>query len=54
MTTGSTALDIFKFYMEDLKNQYYQERKIVKEILNAKGHEMSESVAFDHFQGFQK
>ena len=33
MQSGSTALDLFKFYVEDLKEKYYQHRKIVKEIL---------------------
>ena len=30
---GSTPLDLFKFYVEDLKARLHEERKIVKEIL---------------------
>lgn len=30
---GSTPLDLFKFYVEDLKARFHDERKIVKEIL---------------------
>lgn len=49
-TTGSTALDLFKFYVEDLRNQYYQDRKIMKEIMNEQGREIVESTTFDQFQ----
>ncbi|XP_073161590.1 pre-mRNA-processing factor 40 homolog A isoform X2 [Lepidochelys kempii] len=31
--TGSTALDLFKFYVEDLKARYHDEKKIIKDIL---------------------
>lgn len=30
---GSTPLDLFKFYVEDLKNRLHEEKKIIKEIL---------------------
>ncbi|XP_073161589.1 pre-mRNA-processing factor 40 homolog A isoform X1 [Lepidochelys kempii] len=30
---GSTALDLFKFYVEDLKARYHDEKKIIKDIL---------------------
>jgi len=30
---GSTPLDLFKFYVEDLKSQYGEDRRIIKEIL---------------------
>lgn len=33
---GSTPLDLFKFYVEDLKSRYYHEKKIIKEILKEK------------------
>ncbi len=38
---GSTPLDLFKFYVEDLKSRYYQEKKIIKEILKEKSFEMT-------------
>ena len=33
MLTGSTPLDLFKFYVEDLKARFSEEKKIIKEIL---------------------
>lgn len=33
---GSTPLDLFKFYVEDLKARFHDEKKIVKEILKVK------------------
>ena len=38
---GSTPLDLFKFYVEDLKSRYYQEKKIIKEILKEKTFDMT-------------
>lgn len=34
--SGSTPLDLFKFYVEDLKARFHDEKKIVKEILKVK------------------
>ncbi|KIH63827.1 FF domain protein [Ancylostoma duodenale] len=31
---GSTPLDLFKFYVEELKEQYGQDRRVIKDILN--------------------
>ncbi|NXA07320.1 PR40A factor, partial [Sapayoa aenigma] len=33
---GSTALDLFKFYVEDLKARYHDEKKIIKDILKVR------------------
>lgn len=33
LSTGSTPLDLFKFYVEDLKARFSEEKKIIKEIL---------------------
>ena len=33
ISTGSTPLDLFKFYVEDLKARFSEEKKIIKEIL---------------------
>lgn len=30
---GSTALDLFKFYVEDLKARFHDEKKMIKDIL---------------------
>lgn len=31
--SGSTALDLFKFYVEDLKGKFAEEKKLIKDIL---------------------
>ncbi|KAG8452347.1 hypothetical protein GDO86_004232 [Hymenochirus boettgeri] len=33
--TGSTPLDLFKFYVEDLKARFHDEKKIIKDIIKA-------------------
>ena len=33
---GSTPLDLFKFYVEDLKARFSEEKKIIKEILKVR------------------
>ena len=33
---GSTPLDLFKFYVEDLKARFHDEKKVVKEILKVR------------------
>lgn len=30
---GSTPLDLFKFYVEDLKGRFHDEKKVIKQIL---------------------
>lgn len=38
-SAGSTPLDLFKFYVEDLKARFHDEKKVVKEILKVRpGH----------------
>lgn len=34
---GSSPLDLFKFYVEDLKSRYQDEKKVIREILKEKG-----------------
>ena len=46
---GSTPLDLFKFYVEDLKSRYYTEKKIIKEILKKSDFEMNASSSFEDF-----
>merc|ERR1711997_660673 len=46
---GSTPLDLFKFYVEDLKSRFYSEKKIIKEILKEKSYEMAPSTTFEDF-----
>lgn len=40
---GSTPLDLFKFYVEDLKSRYYLEKKTIKDILKEKSFEITVS-----------
>lgn len=50
--TGSTPLDLFKFYVEDLKARFYDEKKIVKEILKARNFNMKADTTFVEFATF--
>lgn len=34
--SGSTPLDLFKFYVEDLKARYHDEKRIIKDILKVR------------------
>lgn len=47
--SGSTPLDLFKFYVEDLKSRFHEERKIIKEILKEKGFEVETMTSFEDF-----
>lgn len=46
---GSTPLDLFKFYVEDLKSRFHDEKKIIKEILREKDFEVLIDTSFDQF-----
>ncbi|RZB40825.1 pre-mRNA-processing factor 40 -like A, partial [Asbolus verrucosus] len=46
---GSTPLDLFKFYVEDLKARFHDEKKIIKEILKDKDFEVKVNTTFDQF-----
>jgi len=46
---GSTPLDLFKFYVEDLKSRYTMEKKVIKEILREKSYELKASTTFEEF-----
>lgn len=46
---GSTPLDLFKFYVEDLKARFSDEKKMIKEILKEKEFDMSPSTSFEEF-----
>lgn len=47
--SGSTPLDLFKFYVEDLKSRFHDEKKIIKEILKEKNFEVKVDTTFDQF-----
>jgi len=46
---GSTPLDLFKFYVEELKARFHDEKKIIKEILKEKEFEMNAGTSFEEF-----
>lgn len=46
---GSTPLDLFKFYVEDLKARFHDEKKIIREILRERGFEVQANTTFERF-----
>ncbi|KAK9754051.1 hypothetical protein QE152_g1497 [Popillia japonica] len=46
---GSTPLDLFKFYVEDLKARFHDEKRIIKEILKDKSFEVKVDTTFEQF-----
>jgi len=42
--TGSSPLDLFKFYVEDLKSRYKDEKEVIREILKEKEFEVMVSL----------
>lgn len=46
---GSTPLDLFKFYVEDLKARFHDEKKVVKEILKDRGYTIEIDSTFEKF-----
>nr|KAF6375051.1 pre-mRNA processing factor 40-like protein B [Pipistrellus kuhlii] len=46
---GSTPLDLFKFYVEDLKARFHDEKKIIKDILKDRGFCVEVNTAFEDF-----
>lgn len=46
---GSTPLDLFKFYVENLKARFHDEKKIIKEILKEKGFDVTPDTTFEEF-----
>ncbi|CAI4228888.1 unnamed protein product [Auanema sp. JU1783] len=47
--TGSTPLDLFKFYVEELKEQYGQDRRVIKGILSDLGKTVTVQTSFEDF-----
>lgn len=46
---GSTPLDLFKFYVENLKARFHDEKKIIKEILKEKEFDVKPETTFEQF-----
>lgn len=47
--SGSTPLDLFKFYVEDLKARFHDEKKIIREILRERAFEVRCDTTFEQF-----
>ncbi|XP_049868561.1 pre-mRNA-processing factor 40 homolog A isoform X2 [Pectinophora gossypiella] len=47
--SGSTPLDLFKFYVENLKARFHDEKKVIKEILKEKEFEVKPETSFEEF-----
>ncbi|XP_045511812.1 pre-mRNA-processing factor 40 homolog A isoform X1 [Pieris brassicae] len=47
--SGSTPLDLFKFYVENLKARFHDEKKVIKEILKEKQFEVKADTTFEEF-----
>ncbi|UYV61633.1 PRPF40A [Cordylochernes scorpioides] len=46
---GSTPLDLFKFYVEELKAKFHDEKKYIKDILKEKGFVVEVNTTFEEF-----
>ncbi|XP_038109716.1 pre-mRNA-processing factor 40 homolog A [Culex quinquefasciatus] len=46
---GSTPLDLFKFYVENLKARFHDEKKVIKEILREKEFFVQSTTTFEDF-----
>ncbi|XP_033151395.1 pre-mRNA-processing factor 40 homolog A [Drosophila mauritiana] len=47
--SGSTPLDLFKFYVENLKARFHDEKKIIREILKEKAFVVQAKTSFEDF-----
>ncbi|XP_073436314.1 pre-mRNA-processing factor 40 homolog B isoform X1 [Dendrobates tinctorius] len=47
--TGSTPLDLFKFYVEDLKARFHDEKKIIKDVLKDRNFSVEVNTTFENF-----
>ncbi|XP_033639312.1 pre-mRNA-processing factor 40 homolog B-like isoform X2 [Asterias rubens] len=46
---GSTPLDLFKFYVEDLKSRFHDEKRIIKDILKDRAMSIEINTSFEDF-----
>ena len=47
--SGATPLDLFKFYVEDLKNRYEDDKEIIREILKKQNFEVKPDTTYEAF-----
>jgi pre-mRNA-processing factor 40 len=50
MQPGSTPLDLFKFYVDSLRQQFNADARVVNDILCTVGRQVSVATTFDEFQ----
>ena len=48
---GSTPLDLFKFYLEDLKSTMHEDKKTIKDVLRAADFEVKSDTPYEKFYG---
>lgn len=46
---GSTSLDLFKLYVDDLRARFHEEKKVIKEIIKEKQFEVALTTTFDEY-----
>lgn len=51
---GSTPLDLFKFYVDDLKARFHEDKKIIKEIVKEKNFQVELKTTLEEFTDFLK
>lgn len=49
MQPGSSPLDLFKFFVEDLKHQYTADRRLIKDILTEKACQVNATTEYKEF-----
>lgn len=47
--SGSTALDLFKFYVEDLRSRYEEDKEVIRDILRKNTFDVSLTTSFDEY-----
>ena len=47
--SGSTSLDLFKFYVEDLRSRYEEDKEVIRDILRKNSFDVSLSTAFEEY-----
>ena len=50
LCVGSTPLDLFKFYIEELKVRYHDQKKIIKDILRDGNFAVETATPYEEFQ----
>lgn len=46
---GSTPLDLLKFYVDDLKSRFHDDKRVIKEICKERNIEVDVGMSFEQF-----